>query len=154
MTLRGYADRVDLLPDGRADILDFKTGSSPTKGQAHTLLSPQLALEGALLKRGAFRELGVLQPSDLAYVRLKSNGQVLHESILRLGAQFKNADDLSEEAWSRLEQLLLHYRNPEAGYLSRAVPFREGELTGEYDHLARVLEWSSGGDGPDVDVVE
>lgn len=154
VTLRGYADRVDILPDGRADILDFKTGSSPTKGQAHTLLSPQLALEGALLKRGAFRELGVLQPSDLAYVRLKSNGQVLPESILRLGAQFKNADDLSEEAWSRLEQLLLHYRNPEAGYLSRAVPFREGELTGEYDHLARVLEWSSGGDGPDVDVVE
>lgn len=154
VTLRGYADRVDLLPDGRADILDFKTGSSPTKGQAHTLLSPQLALEGALLKRGAFRELGVLQPADLAYVRLKSNGQVLHESILTLSWQTKSADDLTEEAWSRLEQLLLHYRSPEAGYLSRAVPFREGELTGEYDHLARVLEWSSGGDGPDVDVVE
>jgi len=154
VTLRGYADRVDILPDGRADILDFKTGSSPTKGQAHTLLSPQLALEGALLKRGAFRELGVLRPADLAYVRLKSNGQVLPESILRLGAQYKDADELSEEAWARLERLLVHYQNPEAGYLSRAVPFREGELNGEYDHLARVLEWSSGGDGPDADVVE
>jgi len=154
VTLRGYADRVDILPDGRADILDFKTGSSPTKGQAHTLLSPQLALEGALLKRGAFRELGVLQPADLAYVRLKSNGQVLPESILTLGRQTKDADELTEEAWSRLERLLFHYGNREAGYLSRAVPFREGELTGEYDHLARVLEWSSGGDGPDDVVVE
>jgi len=154
VTLSGYADRVDLLRDGRADILDFKTGSSPTKGQAHTLLSPQLALEGALLKRGAFPELGVLQPSDLAYVRLKSNGQVLYESILRLGQQSKTVDDLTEEAWARLERLLVHYQNAEAGYLSRAVPFREGELNGEYDHLARVLEWSSGGDGPDVDAVE
>ncbi|MCX7302749.1 MAG: double-strand break repair protein AddB [Hyphomicrobiales bacterium] len=154
VTLSGYADRVDILSDGTAGILDFKTGSSPTKGQAHTLLSPQLALEGALLKRGAFRETGVLQPSDLAYVRLKSNGQVLYESILRLGPQFKDADDLSEEAWARLERLLVNYARPEVGYLSRAVPFREDELNGEYDHLARVLEWSSGGDGPDVELGE
>ena len=33
------------------------------------------------------------------------------------------------------------------GYLSRALPFREGEIDGDYDHLARVLEWSAGGDG-------
>ncbi len=33
------------LPAGRADILDYKTGSSPSKAQAHTLLAPQLALE-------------------------------------------------------------------------------------------------------------
>src|SRR5690606_13460676 len=50
VTLSGYADRVDLLAGGMADILDYKTGSYPSKGQAHTLLSPQLALEGALLK--------------------------------------------------------------------------------------------------------
>ncbi|WP_217579052.1 PD-(D/E)XK nuclease family protein, partial [Mesorhizobium sp. GbtcB19] len=48
-TLSGYADRVDLLAGGMADILDYKTGPSPSKAQAHTLLSPQLALEGALL---------------------------------------------------------------------------------------------------------
>ena len=42
-------------PAGMADILDYKTGSSPSKAQAHTLLAPQLALEGALLRRGAFQ---------------------------------------------------------------------------------------------------
>jgi ATP-dependent helicase/nuclease subunit B len=31
--------------------------------------------------------------------------------------------------------------------LSRALPVREGETDGDYDHLARVLEWSAGGDG-------
>lgn len=149
VTLSGYADRVDILAKGMADILDFKTGSSPSKGQAHTLLSPQLALEGALLKRKSFKEIGAKQPGDLAYIRLKANGEVLPESILKHGRSEKTADELSEEAWERLEKLLLHYRNPKTGYLSRAVPFREGELTGDYDHLARVLEWSSGGDGPD-----
>ena len=34
------------LVGGMADILDYKTGSSPSKAQAHTLLAPQLALEG------------------------------------------------------------------------------------------------------------
>ncbi|TIN05465.1 MAG: hypothetical protein E5Y59_18515, partial [Mesorhizobium sp.] len=49
----------------------------------------------------------------------------------------------------RLEKLLIHYANPATGYLSRALPFREGETDGDYDHLARVLEWSAGGDADD-----
>ena len=57
--------------------------------------------------------------------------------------------ELGEDAWARLEKLLYHYGNPTTGYLSRALPFREGEADGDYDHLARVPEWSAGGDGTD-----
>lgn len=148
VTLSGYADRIDILPGGMADILDYKTGSSPSKVQAHTLLAPQLALEGALLKRGAFQELGPREPSQLAFVRFRPNGMVVPEPILEIKGSLKTAGELSEEAWARLELLLLHYARPETGYLSRALPFREGETDGDYDHLARVLEWSAGGDGP------
>lgn len=149
MTLSGYADRVDLLAGGMADILDYKTGSSPSKAQAHTLLAPQLALEGALLRRGAFKGLGAREPSQLAFVRLKPNGEVFEESILDYNRQPRTAEDLAEEAWARLEKLLVHYADPTTGYLSRALPFREGESDGDYDHLARVLEWSAGGDSDD-----
>ena len=149
VTLSGYADRVDLLAGGMADILDYKTGSSPSKAQAHTLLSPQLALEGALLRRGAFRELGIREPSQLAFVRLKPNGEVFEESILEYNRKPRTANDLSEEAWARLERLLFHYADPATGYLSRALPFREGDADGDYDHLARVLEWSAGGASED-----
>ncbi|CCV03796.1 Double-strand break repair protein AddB [Mesorhizobium metallidurans STM 2683] len=149
VTLSGYADRIDLLAGGMADILDYKTGSSPSKAQAHTLLSPQLALEGALLRRGAFRELGACEPSQLAFIRLKPNGEVFEESILEYNRKPRTAADLAEEAWARLENLLIHYADPATGYLSRALPFREGETDGDYDHLARVLEWSAGGDADD-----
>ncbi|MBB6410154.1 double-strand break repair protein AddB [Mesorhizobium sangaii] len=149
VTLSGYADRVDLLAGGMADILDYKTGSSPSKAQAHTLLAPQLALEGALLRRGAFKDLGAREPSQLAFVRLKPNGEVFEESILEHNRQPRTATDLAEEAWARLEKLLVHYADPATGYLSRALPFREGETDGDYDHLARVLEWSAGGDAGD-----
>ncbi|MBN9234937.1 MULTISPECIES: double-strand break repair protein AddB [Phyllobacteriaceae] len=149
VTVSGYADRVDLLAGGMADILDFKTGSSPSKAQAHTLLSPQLALEAALLRRGAFKDLGAREPAELAFVRLKANGEVEQESILDYNRKPRTATDLGEDAWTRLEQLLAHYAKLDTGYLSRALPFREGETDGDYDHLARVLEWSAGGDGAD-----
>ena len=146
VVLSGYADRIDLLPAGRADILDYKTGSSPSKAQAHTLIAPQLALEGALLMRGAFKAIGPLQPDQLAYVRLRANGRVEEESILEYGKATRTAQQLSDDAWRRLEELMRHYQDPSKGYLSRSLPFREGETDGDYDHLARVLEWSAGGD--------
>jgi len=144
VTLSGIADRIDLLAAGYADILDYKTGSSPSKAQAHTLVAPQLALEGALLMRGAFKNLGKLQPAQLAYVRLKANGEVIEESILEAGRLRRSPVELSNDAWRRLNELLHHYADPRRGYLSRALPFREGEMEGDYDHLARVLEWSAG----------
>lgn len=147
VTLSGYADRVDLLTDNMADILDYKTGSSPSKVQAHTLLAPQLALEAALLRRGSFRDLGSREPADLAFIRLRANGEVEPESILKHGKAIRSGMELGEDAWARLEKLIYHYANPATGYLSRALPFREGETDGDYDHLARVLEWSAGGDG-------
>ncbi|RFC68570.1 MULTISPECIES: double-strand break repair protein AddB [Mesorhizobium] len=149
VTLSGYADRVDLLREGLADILDYKTGSYPSTKQAQTLLSPQLALEAALLELGAFHEFGSRQPADLAYVRLKPNGEVEHQSILK-GSQ-KSGRQLAFESWERLRELLLHYQVEKNGYLSRALPFRENATSGDYDHLARVLEWSAGGDTTEGD---
>jgi ATP-dependent helicase/nuclease subunit B len=145
VTLSGYADRIDLLPAGMADILDYKTGSSPSKVQAHTLLAPQLALEAALLRRGAF-DVGEREPADLAFIRLRANGEVDAESILQVKGSARSASDLGAEAWARLEELLAAYNDPSRGYKSRALPFREGDVDGDYDHLARVLEWSAGGD--------
>jgi ATP-dependent helicase/nuclease subunit B len=150
-SIAGRADRIDLLTDGTAIVYDYKTGSSPSKAQAHTLLSPQLALEGALLKRGAFAAVEARGVSDLVFVRLKGNGDVTPESILQHAKMAKTADALSDEAWQRLGELLAYYDDPGNGYLSRALPFREGDVSGDYDHLARVLEWSAGTDdeGPD-----
>lgn len=149
LSLFGFADRIDLQPSGLADIVDFKTGAGPSKRQAHQLVSPQLALEAALLRRGAFTAVGAREPADLLYVRLKADGEVVPESILELrgsAASLRSAGELAEDAWARLERLGLHYADPANGYLSRALPFRD-DMQGPYDHLARVPEWSAGDDG-------
>ena len=145
VTLSGRADRIDVLDGaGHAEIIDYKTGSGPSKGQAHTLLAPQLALEGALLARGSFSDVGVATPADLKFVRLKPDGTVVTESILEFKGNVKTAGGLADEAWERLGNLIAHYSNADNGYLSRALPAREHDMDGDYDHLARALEWSSG----------
>lgn len=141
VTLRGIADRIDTLVDGGHSIIDYKTGTNPSIGQANSLLAPQLPLEGAMALRGAFRNINATHIEDLAYVRLRPSGGF---KVDKLGDKKKqlDANQLSEDAWDALLKLVTAYDNPEKGYLSRARPFKQGERSGDFDHLARVMEWS------------
>jgi len=141
-TLSGRADRIDILPSRMAEILDFKTGSTPTLKQARSLAAPQLALEGALLRRGGFPDCAPCQLTDLLYVRLGPKATVKWERLT--GQGHKNAVDLAEEAWQRLDALVRLYAQEDHGFLSHALP-RLGHYEGDYDHLSRLSEWSAGG---------
>jgi ATP-dependent helicase/nuclease subunit B len=145
VTLSGRADRIDLLKDGTAAIIDYKSGSSSSAKEAKILLAPQLPLEAALLARGAFKEPGLSQASELAYERLKPNGEVKWEPVANALGKLESAAGLGELAWEKLGHILRHYDNPETAYESQVLPASERKA-GEYDHLARVLEWSSGPD--------
>ena len=57
-TLSGVADRIDILKNGKAAILDYKTGRPPSNPQVRELITPQLPLEGAILAAGGFSDLG------------------------------------------------------------------------------------------------
>ena len=149
VTISGRADRVDVMRDGTAQIIDYKTGSTPSIAQAFLLRSPQLPLEAALMARGAFREIGAAKASDLLYVRLKANGDVKPESVPGAAENKKTmetADQIGERAWMRLCHLIASFNNPDKGYISRQAMLKETDA-GRYDHLARVAEWTSGGEG-------
>jgi ATP-dependent helicase/nuclease subunit B len=156
--LTGIADRIDILPDGSADILDYKTGSTPSLKVARALLDPQLALEAAALKRGAFRGPGIREPANLLYVRLKPGErfkaeQVNNEHAKSANTTPKSAADLAEESLAELEKLLAGLIEGRYGFASRLIPEQERDYGGEYDHLARVAEWSSAentGEGEDA----
>jgi ATP-dependent helicase/nuclease subunit B len=138
--LRGRADRIDVYRDGTIAILDYKTGTNPTKNQARTL-SPQLALEGMMAKLGAFEPVApATRLADLAYVRLRQ-GNFLAVDHLGEGRNAPDVETLAQTMWQRLGEMVLAYQNPEQGYISRYAPFRESDVSGDYDHLARVREW-------------
>ncbi len=146
--LTGIADRIDILPDGSADIIDYKTGSTPSLKVARALLDPQLALEAAALRRGAFRGPGIREPANLLYVRLKPGERFKAEQVNNEHSKAgKSASDLAEEALSELEKLLTGLIAGRYGFASRLIPEQERDYGGEYDHLARVAEWSSAENG-------
>ena len=150
-TLTGRADRIDIMGDGSVEILDFKTGTTPSIAQARALLAPQLPLEGAMVKRGGFRETGMDRPiADLVYVRLRE--RTLYEERFRSeGGRGESTDPdvLSEEALSKFRGLVANLRQVETPFASRARPFLAGDFSGQYDHLARAQEWSVGADEGD-----
>lgn len=155
MAVSGRADRIDIRTDGRADIIDYKTGASPSAKVARTLLDPQLALEAAVLKGGGFRELKPHETQDLQYVRLRPGSRFSVDTVNNEGGRGDNtrsAMELAEESMSQLIRLTEALKDKKAGFKSRVAPFKDGDHGGEYDHLARVAEWSvADAEGGDAD---
>ncbi|MCJ8519801.1 ATP-dependent helicase/nuclease subunit B [Pseudorhizobium tarimense] len=142
--LTGIADRIDIKGSGSATIIDYKTGSSPTPSQARSLLDPQLALEAAALRAGAFKPIGAQDVDELLYVRLKPGERFKAECVNNEAAKNgKSALDLAEESIGQLTKFVAVLRSGETGFASRLVPFMQGDYGGDYDHLARVAEWAT-----------
>jgi ATP-dependent helicase/nuclease subunit B len=156
----GIADRIDLKGSGDADIVDYKTGLSPSVSQARALLDPQLALEAAALQAGAFKTMGAQRPGDLVYVRLRPGNRFRAEKVNNEGStatakrQPKSALELAQDSMDQLTKFVIMLRNGDAGFASRLVPFSQGDFGGEYDHLARVAEWSTADEDSEADADE
>jgi ATP-dependent helicase/nuclease subunit B len=142
--LTGRADRMDLLPGGAVDIIDFKTGGQPSAKMVRALLAPQLPLEGALLARGAFPDIGTADPASMLYVKIEARGEVKPTDVLK---EEVDPAELSDAAWDKLAGMLAWYGTETNGYLAQRMPQKLRGRLGDYDHLARAHEWRSGGDG-------
>jgi ATP-dependent helicase/nuclease subunit B len=145
--LTGIADRIDIKGPGSADIIDYKTGYNPSPLQARALLDPQLALEAAALAAGAFRDAGSLRPQDLLYVRLRPGSRfkvdTVNNEFSSRSEKAKSAMDLAEESIDQLVRFVSLLQSGEKGFTSRLIPAQQFDFGGDYDHLARVSEWST-----------
>lgn len=140
--LRARADRIDVNDEGSLHIMDYKTGKNPSINQAQTL-SPQLALEGLIAKRAGFKEDASAGINNLSYIRLRRGTEFKVQSIAN---NKRSLDDIINNAEAELLKLIKGYQFLEQGYQSRRAPFKDGDISGDYDHLARTREWSFGDD--------
>jgi ATP-dependent helicase/nuclease subunit B len=140
--LTARADRIELR-DGCADVIDFKTGSAPSKPQIKSGFTPQLTLTAAILEDGGFAEAGPVEPGELAYVRVLG-GRKPGEELVRAVPGESGA--LAEAALSGLRRRIDRFADPMTPYVSWAAPQFMRDWGGDYDHLARVWEWHVIGD--------
>ncbi|MEQ8268606.1 MAG: double-strand break repair protein AddB [Parvibaculum sp.] len=147
VTLTGKADRIDERDDGKVNIIDYKTGTLPSVKQVEIGLTPQLPLEAAMMARGGFfakdgTPIPKAAAARLAYLRLTGG-----ETVGEVRTIPDEGGDLAENTYAWLVDLLGQYEQQDTPYLSRPRPMFWGRY-GDYDHLARVKEWSAaGGDG-------
>jgi ATP-dependent helicase/nuclease subunit B len=147
--LRGIADRIERRHDGSYVILDYKTGSARTEKQVRTGLAPQLTLEAAMLRRGGFPNIpGGGSVAQVGYVLLKGGARPGEPKLIDFTKG--TADSQAEHALARLTALAARFADESEPYRSLVHPMWATRY-GDYDHLARVKEWSAtGGELDDI----
>lgn len=143
-TLSAIADRIEWRRDGSYAIIDYKTGDGRTEKQVRTGLAPQLTLEGAILREGGFKGLRPASISEITYVTLKGG----KDPGKPFPIEFKEGtpDTQADHALARLKELAAKFENADTPYMSLVHPMWTNHY-GDYDHLARVKEWSLAGGG-------
>jgi ATP-dependent helicase/nuclease subunit B len=141
--LTARADRIDILRDGTARIIDYKTGVPPSDKQVKSLLSPQLPLEALILARGGFAETGpvTIGPDKDSLIYWKVTGGTPPAEQKSVGAA-----DLVADVAAMLTGLIAYYDDPAHGYRPR-VALAQERYGSDYDHLSRFGEWSLAGIG-------
>ncbi|GHC51586.1 double-strand break repair protein AddB [Neogemmobacter tilapiae] len=128
--LKGRPDRIDLLPDGRVQIFDYKTGTPPS-GPQQKAFDKQLPLLAGMAERGAFGDLGLVDVAGAEYLVI---GPKPYRKEWDLG------DELPDEIWQRFETLFATYLGEDQGFAPRRAMERKGHAS-DYDGLSRFGEW-------------
>ena len=138
------ADRIEVTAEGFGHIIDYKTGKAPSKKEVATGFSPQLTLTAAILQAGGFPELGPLAPGDLTYLEI--TGRKPAGKVETRAAAGDESAEAAAKALAGLVELVGRFDDPAQPYLSRVAPQFVKARVSDYDHLARVFEWSTSGD--------
>jgi ATP-dependent helicase/nuclease subunit B len=135
-TVFAKADRIDIDKTGGATVIDYKTGVLPTQKSVAAGYSPQLPLEGAILRHGTVKGATPSHVAGLEYWRI--NGAGAGGTLKALA----DVDALVDEAEEGLRALVAHYDQPDTRYLPRAA---EGfaPTYSDYLLLERLAEWQA-----------
>jgi len=135
------ADRIDVLQSGGARLIDYKSGAPPLAKEVKAGFSPQLTLEAQMLRQGGFDGLPALDAEEALYLKLggAAGGEEKHA-----GGKGENILALAERHFAGLKVLLDAFACADTPYPSRPFPKFVPRFS-DYDHLARVKEWSATG---------
>jgi ATP-dependent helicase/nuclease subunit B len=144
-TLTAQADRLEIGADGLVSVVDFKTGAAPSAPQVQSGMAPQLALEAAMILAGGFS--GVASARDLGpltLVHLSSGRDGCREIPMRFPGA--TTAEIAAHSLARLKALVDRFEDERTPYVSLLHPMFKTRRYGDYDHLARVREWSLASD--------
>ncbi len=139
-TPRGFAitakaDRIDMLDNGMCNIIDYKTGSAKSETEVRGGYAPQLPIEGLIARNGGFEGISKTEIEKLIYWQLNNK-----ETIIE-----KNMIELLDKTYAQIQRIANLFEFETTPYLSCPNPSKAPKYS-DYDHLARIREWSVVGD--------
>jgi ATP-dependent helicase/nuclease subunit B len=145
--LTAKADRIDRLTNGAFVLIDYKTGGVPQVRELDQGFAPQLPLEAAIAIHGGFPDL--LNTDSNILIQSLEFWQLCGNAV---GGRRKIIDTQPEAAAATalfgLRQLIAVFDRLETGYAARPRPSVAPRYS-DYEHLARVKEWSAGAAEPE-----
>lgn len=132
------ADRVDETKDGKINIIDYKTGKARTPKEVEKGYAPQLPIEGLIAQKGGYQEIKAAKVGALIYWQLGKKDTVIAAKM----------DTILQDTEEHLQKLISLFDFETTGYICHPNPKRVPEYS-DYEHLARVKEWSVQGEGDD-----
>lgn len=139
-TVTAKADRVDMTKDGKINIIDYKTGKARSIKEVKSGYAPQLPIEGIIASEGGFGSLPPREIDKLIYWQLGRKETEVSGEMSELLANTKQ----------RLQDLAALFDFETTAYVCQPNPHKIPEYS-DYEHLARVKEWSvaTGGESND-----
>ena len=143
-TLTARADRISVDAFGGHVITDYKTGVMPTNPQIVAGFSPQLTLEGLILREGGFS----LAPKGaeieaLQLLKLGTGGTGAPQVVV---SKDKTLVELILRHRDQLLRMVNQFRDPATTYPSMPRPALALRYNA-YEHLARNEEWAGEDEG-------
>ena len=139
------ADRIDVLADGRFEIIDYKTGQAPSMSKVKNHERPQLTLEAAILARGGFAKGDIVLHGAAAQASYwQMSGRMPPAKLTHIAIDAVLRDGVVD----MVSRLITAYRDAKRPYYAHIRTGRDG---GAYDHLARRAEWQKNVDGGSSD---
>ena len=141
-TLRGKADRIDILNNGELEILDFKTGSIPDAKDMRGFFAPQMLLEAAMAREGAFKNIIPAKIASLKYIKLSFSPKSFEITDYKFEKNTNldlAVDKIIERLSRHVHEYLLNDKTPMS---ARIFPNLNQKFIGNYEHLSRTGEWS------------
>ncbi len=147
----GQADRIDHLPDGTLAIVDYKTGSAPSKKETAAGYRLQLGVLGLIARHGGFRanreapaETALrAQASVFEYWSLRKKGEEFGEISVPMKLSARETglepDEFLPLHEAKLTEAIERYILGTAPFVAKENPDYPGYS--DYDQLMRLEEW-------------
>jgi ATP-dependent helicase/nuclease subunit B len=150
--IRGKADRIDRLSDGRLAIIDYKTGTPPSNAQVENGFALQLGVLGLIARDGGFPGLQG-RPEHFEYWSLGRSDKsetgfgYICEPALDPGSRKRTGIPRAEflsETERFLRDAIERWITGDEPFTARLNP--DLPSYGDYDQLMRLDEWQARGD--------